>query len=180
VGGTHLGPALATVERVVLARRSGEAFAELAPQEVIGFVRALALAGVAAEPSDADLARPSGTLVARGLDLRPVRAGAVDLDVVRVELVPLGRTTREMLRRRAWGVLPPAPADRQRCREFLRRENVLFAWSRRAWASRDALRAPSVRSVLRPVVFARDSAERWDLNGRTTARDEDLSRWLFA
>jgi hypothetical protein len=56
----------------------------------------------------------------------------------------------------------------------------MFAWSRRAWVSREALRAPSVRAVLRPIVFARESAERWELAGRTTARDEDLGRWLFA
>jgi hypothetical protein len=179
VAGTAVGPALATIERAVLVRRAGGAYAQVPTNAVEPFTRALAFAGIAAERGEIDLAPTAGSLPARALSLSPLAPGCVELDVVRLERVPLGRATREVLRKRLWGALPARSQDRARCRSLLRHETTVFAWARRAWASRDALRSRPARGVLRPIVFGRD-ADRWDLDRRTTDGSDELARWLFA
>lgn len=179
IGGTRIGPALATVDGVVLARQGGAAYAEVPVALVPGMTRALAFAGIAAQPCDADLAPPAGLYLARGTDLSPLPPGVVDLDLVRLERIPLGRATREVLRRRLAGLLPAGAAARDRCRVLLRGENVLFGWTRHAWAPRAGLRSIDARRSLRPVVFDRDARVRGDLVGRTSSLDDEIGRWLF-
>lgn len=174
-----IASALAVVDTSVLARLRGAAFAEVPVALVPRLIRALAFAGIAAEPCDADLAPPAGLFVARGMDLSPLPVGLIDLDLVRLRRIPLGLATREVLRRRFAGLLPAGPTARLRCRTLLRGEHVLFAWGRHAWASRAALRSGRARSSLRPVVFDRDAVTRAELDGRTSTRDDDLARWLF-
>ncbi|MBI2983005.1 MAG: hypothetical protein HYY42_02280 [Chloroflexi bacterium] len=142
--------------------------------------RALAYAGISAEPCDAELAPPPGLLVARGMDLSPLPSGLVALDLVRIQRIHLGPATREALRRRCAGLLPAGAAARARCHALLRGEIVLFAWARHAWASRSALRCAPARTTLRPIVFDRDAVARRELLGRTSSRDEAIGRWLFA
>lgn len=179
-GGMSIGAALASVGSAALARRDGGAYVEVPVAVVSRLVRALAYGGIAAEPCDADLTAPPGLIAAIGSDLAPLPAGLVAIDVVRVRRVPLGPATREVLRRRFAGLLPAAASARVRCRALLRGESVMLAWGRQAWASRAALRSPGVRRSLRPVVFDREATRRTDLAGRTSSRDEELARWLFA
>lgn len=178
-GGRGIASALAVMDPVVLARRDGAAYAGLPVALVPCFARALAFAGIAAELCDADLAPPTGLLVARGVDLAPLPHGLVELDLVRVRRIPLGPATREILRRRFAGLLPPGRSARLRCRALLRGENALFAWDRHAWATRAALRSGRARASLRPVVFDREGSARTELDRRTSSRDDDLARWLF-
>lgn len=177
---TAIGPALATVESALLARRDGAAYVEVPVAVVPRLARALAFAGIRAEPCDADLTAPSGLIPAVGMDLSPVPAGLVALDVVRIRRIPLGCATREILRRRFAGLLPAAAEARVRCRALLRGDDVTLAWGRQAWASRAALRSASARRTLRPVVFDRDAIGRAELDGRASSRDEAIARWLFA
>lgn len=178
--GSRIAPALTAVSGAVLARRGDAAYAEVPVAAVTRLARALAYAGISAEPCDADLVAPSGLLVAQGIDLSPLPSGLVALDLVRLERIHLGPATREALRRRWAGLLPPGAAARDRCRALLRDEVVLFAWERYAWASRGALRSSPARNALRPIVFDRAAVARGELAGRTSSRDEDLGRWLFA
>lgn len=171
-----VGAAFAAAERVILSRRDGAAYAELDAASVPAFVRALAFAGVRAEPCTPDLAAPAGLMLARGLDLEPLGA-AVPLDVVRLERVPLGRDTHDLLRRRLFGILPPTEHARDRCRRLLRGDHVTFEWSRIVWGTRATLRTGRARRSLRPVVFSRAAG---DLpGGRLTTDDERIGRWLF-
>lgn len=178
--GRDVARVLASCEGAVLARRDGTPYVEVPVATVPRLVRALAFAGIAAVPCDADLAAPPGAHVAIGIGLSPLPRGLVALDVVRVVRMPLGRATREVFRRRFLGLMPPGPAARLRCRALLRGDDVMLAWSRRAWGSRAALRSARARGVLRPVVFDREAAERDDLHGRTSSRDERLALWLFS
>ncbi|HEX9436168.1 MAG TPA: hypothetical protein VGA16_03290 [Candidatus Limnocylindria bacterium] len=180
IGGRDLGAALAEVDAATLARRDGAAYADVPVALVPRLARALAFAGIAVEPCDADLEPPAGLFLASGRDLRPLPGDLIALDVVRVRRVALGRATREVLRRRLRGVLPASASARRRCRELLRRDHVLFEWDRRAWAARRALRSTPARASLRPVVFDRDLVTQDELRGRTTSREVDLGRWLFA
>lgn len=170
--------ALAVVERVVLERRDGAAYADVEPAVVPAFVRALAFAGVHAEPCAPDLVTPAGLLPARGIDLEPLSSVAIPIDLVRLERVPLGRDTREVLKPRLFGIVPPTQGARDRCRRLLRGEHVTFEWSRLAWATRAALRAGRARRTLRPFVFSRAMRE---IPGGWIATDGDrIGRWLFA
>ncbi len=180
IGATRLGAALATVDGATLARRDGGAYAEVPVALVRRLARALAFAGIAVEPCDADIAPPAGALLARGLDLHPLRRDLVALDLVRVRRVPLGRATREILHRRLGGLLPAAAPARLRCHALLRMDEVFLEWDRCAWASRAALRSSAARRSLRPVVFGGALADANGIRGRTTSRDPDLERWLFA
>lgn len=178
--GDRIGPALAAVTGAVLVRRGNAAYADVPVADVTRFTRALAFAGISAEPCDADVGAPPGLAVAQGIDLSPLPSGLVALDLVRIERIHLGPATREVLRRRWAGLLAPGPAARARCRALLRDEVVLFAWARHAWASRAALRSAPARTALRPIVFDRDAVTRCDLAGRTSSQDEALGKWLFA
>jgi hypothetical protein len=179
-GGRSLGGALATIGSATLARRDGGAYVEVEPAAVSRLVRALAFGGIAATQCVADLGPRDGLIAAIGRDLTPLPAALVPLDVVRVRRVALGPATREILRRRLFGLLPAAPSARLRCRSLLRDASVMLLWGRHAWASRAALRSLEVRRSLRPVVFDRDALDRAELPGRTTSADDDLARWLFA
>lgn len=167
--------AFAAVERVVLSRRDGAVYADIEAASVAVFVRALAFAGVRAEPCTSDPA-PAGLMLARGLDLEPL-GDALPLDVVRLERVALGRDTRDLLRRRLFGVLPPTERARERCRRLLRGDHVTFEWSRLVWGTRAALRTGRARRSLRPVVFSR--AVRDLPGGRLATDGEWIGRWLF-
>ncbi len=177
--GATIGPALAGVDAVLLARRGGAAYAEIPAASTETFVRSLALCGVEALACDADLRAPPGLFTAIGTDLRPVPTDLVDLDVVRVRRLPLGDATREALRRRLAWLRPPDARARARCRALLRGEHVVLAWGRQAWATRGSLRTRLARASLRPVVFDREASSS-DLPGRVSSRDDALGRWLFA
>lgn len=178
--GSRIAPALTAVEDAVLARRGDAAYVDVPVSVMTRLIRALAYAGISAEPCDADLAPPPRLHVARGADLSPLPPGFVDLDLVHIERIHAGAATREVLRRRWAGLLPPGAAARARCRAVLRGDVVLFAWARHAWASRAALRSAPARSALRPIVFDPDALARHDLVGRTSSEDEAIGRWLFA
>jgi hypothetical protein len=173
--GTAVDTAIAAVDRVVLSRSGGAAYAEVEAALVPAFVRALAFAGVRADACAADLAPPAGSLVARGLCLEPL---AVSLDVVRLERVALGRDTRDLMRRRLFGILPPGERAREECRRLLRGDQVTFEWSRLVWGTRAILRTGQARRTLRPIVFSR--AIRDVPGGRLTTGGDDIGRWLFA
>lgn len=172
------GPVLAELGQATFCRQPGSAHAVVAGPPVAEAVRAFAFAGIAAVPCDIDVRPPRDLLLARGLDLTPL-PGLDVFDVVRIERVPLGRATREMLRRRWAGILPPDDAARARCRSLLRGEDVLVAWDRRVWGSRAALRSPAARRVLRPVVFDRADDPPM-LRGRARASDDAVARWLWS
>lgn len=171
-----VGPAFAAATRVVLFRCDGAAYADLDAASVPAFVRGLAFAGVQAQPCTTDLTAPAGLMLARGLDLEPLGA-AVPLDIIRLERIPLGRDTRDVLRRRLFGILPPSERARDRCRRLLRGDHVTFEWSRLAWGTRAAFRTGRARRSLRPVVFSH--AVRDLPGGRLTTDDEQIGRWLF-
>lgn len=175
-----VGPAFAGIDAVLLARRDGAAFVRVASPAVGPFVRALAFCGIAATPCDVDLGPPAGLFTAIGIDLRPIPADLVGLDVVRVRRLPLGEATREALRRRLGALRGPDAKARTRCRALLRGEQVVLAWRRQAWATRASLRSRQARASLRPVVFEREAATESDLTGRISSLDDALGRWLFA
>lgn len=179
VRGRSIGPALATVGSATLTRRSEGAYVDVAMSAVRPLVRALAFAGIDAQCCEPDLAPAPALLPARGLDLAPLAPGLVDVDVVRIERIPLGTATREVLVRRLGGLLPPAPPARARCHLLLRGDQVLFAWGRRAWGTRQALRSARARRSLRPIVFDREALARSDLAGRISSDADDLAHWLF-
>lgn len=179
LGGTRVGPAVAAAGSVLLARRAGGAFAEVAEASLRGFVRELALGGVAATRSDVEIVVPRVGLTAIGKDLRPLPDGLLDLDIVRVCRLPLGQATHEALRRRLASVRAPDAAARRRCSALLRGEETVLAWRRQAWGRRSALRSRAARAALRPVVFDRDVATETALTGRTSSLADSLDRWLF-
>lgn len=178
--GARVDAALAAVEAVVLARRPDGRYAEVDLAEVAPFVRALAFAGIAAAPCDADLVAPAGAIVAIGRDLEPLPQALLAADVIRIRRLALGEATAELLRKRMRGLRAASAAARDRCRGLLRGDDVVLAWSRRAWGTRAAVRGRAARSRLRPVVFDPAAAARADLPGRAFARDGAIGRWLFS
>ena len=178
MAGTRLAPALSRLGHVTFARSRGSSYAQVSAAQAREAIRAFALVGIACGPCDEDLAPRPGILRARGLDLSPLPSGTVDLDIVRIDRLPLGAATREVLRPRLCGLLPPSAASRARCRALLRGDDVIFGWSRESWASRAVLRARPIRRVLRPVVF--DPSPQSAQSGRITSTDEHLAAWLFA
>lgn len=174
-----LGRVLAQLGQAAFCRRPGSAHAVVADLLVVEAVRAFAFAGIAAVPCDVDISPPRDLLLARGLDLTPLPAGLDVFDLVRIERISLGCATRETLRRRWAGILPPDDAARARCRSLLRAEDALVAWDRRVWGSRAALRSPAARRLLRPVVFDR-ADEPAVLRGRARASDDAIGRWLWS
>lgn len=170
--------ALAAIGVATLVRRNGFVYAEVPAAGIAPFARRLAFVGIAAGPCDADLRVPSGLVAAIGRDLEPLPPDALVMDVVRLERLAAGSATRELLRRRLAGILPPATEARLRCRALLRGEVALFAWSRRAWGSRAQMRTPLARRSLRPVVFDRAAVPDDELRGRAWTEDASLARWL--
>ena len=178
--GALIEPALARCDAAILARRPDGAFADIAETEVPGFIRRCAFAGVAAQPAAAAIVPPDRCHPAVGRDLAPLRVVGLDLDTVRVRRLSLGEATRAILARRWSFVRPPTRVARDRCRRLLRGEDVAFAWTRSAWATRSALHGPEVRSSLRPVVFDRSALGDGSPGRIVFARDGLLGRWLFA
>lgn len=179
VSGRDLDRALAVVGSATLTRRAGACYVDVALGDVVKLTRALAFGGIAARPTDTDLSVPAGLIPAVGCDLEPIPTDLATADVVRVRRVGLGEATAEILRRRLAAFRAPSAQARARCRGLLRGEEVLFAWGRRAWGSREALRAASVRSTLRPAVFDRTAIDRDDRPGRSFVSDGALARWAF-
>ncbi len=179
VRGAAVGRGLASVEVATLVRREANVYLDIPADADTAAVRDLAFVGIAAEAALPDLGPPGHLAVGVGLDLVPFTADPSAFDVIRLERVPLGAATAEVLRRRFGGLLPPGRDARDRCRALLRAECVMFRWGRRVWTSRGALRARPARSSIRPVVFDRASLDAWKLDGRTCTHDEALSRWVF-
>lgn len=181
LAGNGVDDALAAIAGAVLARRERDAYAEVALADVERAARALALAGIRAEPCQVDLAPAPGLVLAVGRDLAPLPGEAVPLDVVHVRRLDPAEATREVMSRRWYGLLPPTAAARERCRSLLRGQEVTLAWRRRAWLRHSALRSGEVRRSLRPVVFDRGAAGAdLSLAPRISSRDGALGRWLFA
>lgn len=177
LSGGRVDAALAAVERVILTRRDGAAYAEIDETAAGAFVRSLAYAGVRAEPCPALPTVTAATLAARGVDLEPLPVGTLALDVVRLDRVALGHVTREVLRPRLLGLLGPSERARDRCREIIRGGHATFEWSRTAWAARAALRAGRARRSLRPILFSHETPGR--SAGRVTTEGSAVGRWLF-
>lgn len=177
LSGGRVDAALAAVERVILTRRDGAAYAEIDVTAAPAFVRSLAYAGVRAEPCRELPSVSPAALPARGVDLEPLPVGTLALDVLRLDRVALGRVTREVLRPRLFGLLGPSERARGRCREIIRGGHATFEWSRTAWAARTALRAGRARHSLRPILFSRETAGR--PAGRVTTEGSAVGRWLF-
>lgn len=175
--GKAIGLGLRSVEAATLVRRGPDLYLDIAGTSVPLVLRDLAYAGIGAEPAAADLGSPIDGPVGIGVDLVPV-ASAI-LEIVRLERIPLGAATQEVLRRRLGGMLPPGREARDRCRALLRGECVMFRWGRRVWAPRSILRTGRARSSIRPVVFDHASLDRWELSGRTCIRDQALVGWAF-
>lgn len=178
VRGVAVAKGLASVEVARLVRCGADAYLDIPAEAATAAMRDLAFAGIAAEPSDADLDPPEDLAVGIGLDLAPL-ADLAGFDVLRLERVPLGAATAEVLRRRVGGLLPPGRGAQERCRNLLRGECVMFRWGRRVWARRGALRAGKARSSIRPVVFDPAALDQWKVEGRTCTHDEALARWVF-
>jgi len=178
--GASVDRAVADVGSATLIRRHDGAFIDVADADAPRAIRALALAGVGADVSVAELVAPSALLPALGIDLGPLARGLVASDIVLARRLTLGEATRELLRRPFGQYGRPALAARETARALLRGEDAFLAWERRAWATRDALRTRAVRKSLRPVVFDRGALERAELRGRSLASSGALTRWLFA
>jgi hypothetical protein len=177
VRGTAVDAAIAALDIVRLARTPEGAFADVDESAVERSIRSLALVGISAVACDIDLAAPSGSRAAIGRDLAPVPGLALDL--VSVRRVPLGESTREVLRRRWRIVRPPSPAARALCRALLRGQDAELAWTRRAWGTAEAVRGPIARTILRPVFFDAGGVGAASHERRTFASDGIIGRWLF-
>lgn len=176
IGGTAIDAAIAAVSSATLTRRRDGAFADVGPSEAPRFVRALALAGVAAQPC-AEIQLPQGTVPSVGSDLEPCRS--VDVDVLTIRVLSLGEATTEVTKRRWAWLRQMSSSARDQCRSLLRGEDALFVWRRIAWARRETYRDATVRRSLRPLVFDRSAIERV-AERRAFAHECVVSRWLFA
>jgi hypothetical protein len=179
IRGQAIGRWLAAVDAATLVRRGADVYLDILPADAGAAVRELALAGISAQAVDTALDVPRHLAVGIGVDLTPLAGGLGAFDVVRVERVPLGVATAEVLRRRLERILPPNRRSRDRCRALLRGGCVMFRWGRRVWASRGALRGRSARASIRPVVFDRASLEHWELTGWTCTCEGALAQWAF-
>lgn len=176
VRATAVDAAIAALDAVTLARMAEGVFADVDDGRAERSIRALALAGISAVPCEIDLAAPRGMRAAIGRRLAPVPGLALDL--VTVRRVPLGGSTRRILRRR-WGILRPSRDARARCRALLRGQDAELAWTRRAWGTAEAVRGPVARTILRPVVFDAGGVDGRCPERRTFAREGAIGRWLF-
>lgn len=168
-----LDRALVSLAVARLMRVPGALYVEVADEAHERATRALALAGLRAHPAAVPPDHPAGLVMGHGRTLDP--AGAVALDIVEVRPVPLSAATRELRTRFAWR---GRAERRRRCRDLLHGRDALIAWERRAWAHRDAWRAPEARRALRTAVFDRAAAV--TCRGRVWAGQGAISRWAFA
>jgi len=160
--------AVASLGAVTLARTPVGAFVEVDDHVVDRARRLLAFAGVRAAVCLETLAPLSGTRAAIGRDLTPLPLPSLALDLVHVRSLPIGPETARLL----------AGACRALVRDLLSGVEASFGWRRRAWATRDVLRAGEVRRVLRPVVFD-IAAIGAPPERRALARQGSIARWLF-
>ncbi|MDE3113350.1 MAG: hypothetical protein KGN00_12040 [Chloroflexota bacterium] len=178
VAGYVVEAALAQVASALLVRRADGIFAAVGPGDADPLIRALAFAGIAAVPYAIDLAPPAGARAAIGRDLAPAAGLGLALDVVDVRRLPLGAATRDALARR-WSTLrPPSKAQRERCRALLRGDDTAFAWRRRVWGTRAALRGAATRIALRPIVFDVDALNDPHDERHVLASEARISGWL--
>jgi len=169
--------AVAAARSVRLIAAGDALYADVASVRAPAFVRALAYAGIAADPVT-DVPEPDRSAVpaiAERLDPLPPGIGA--LDVLWVEAVPLAVATRRSLGPRIVRWLR-GDARRSRCRELLRGNEQLLAWERRAWISRAAIGDPRVRRVIRPIVFERVAMEPLQRSHLCRRESGEISRWL--
>jgi hypothetical protein len=133
--------------------------------------RRLAFQGVRATPEPGGVPVPPALVRAVGMSLAPVRLHGDDLDVVEVNVVPLGAATARTLRRpfRHW---PLGVHRRARCHALLRASDALLEVRRTAWCSRATLRAG--RHSLRPALF--DSGAASPI--RMFAAEGSITRWV--
>jgi len=157
---------------VVLWRQRGAVRLTVAASAGGRIRRGLARQGVrtTTEPAGAPVA-PS-LVRAVGTGLAPARLGADDLDVVEVNVVPIGVATARALDRpfRFW---PVGARRRAGCRALLRGSDALMEIRRTAWCSRATLRG--ARHSLRPVLFDRGAASKPIV---IRAADGRLTRWI--
>jgi len=169
--------AIASLGAVTLARTPVGAFVEVDDNIVDRARRVLAFAGVRAGVSVETLAPRPGTRAAIGCDLTPLPLSSLVLDLVHVRSLPLGPETGRLLR--AGPLQRPSAERRALVRDLLSGVDAAVGWRRRAWTTRDVLRAREVRRVLRPVVFD-VAAIGAPPERRALAREGAIARWLFA
>ena len=168
--------AIARLGGATLARMPEGRFVEVADQRGEVARRALAYAGIRATPTVTALVPRPGSRAALGRDLSPLPLATVVLDLVHVRPLSLAAETRRLLKRSSF-----RRADSRRrllCRDLLRGDELALGWRRRAWTSREALRSPDVRRVLRPIVFD-VAAIGAPPEHRALVREGAVARWLF-
>lgn len=173
----NVDAAIASLGALTLARTPVGAFIEVGDDIVDRARRVLAFAGVRAAVSLETLAPRPGTRAAIGRDLTALPLGALALDLVHVRSLPLGPETARLLRSRL--LRPPSAARRALVRDLLCGVDAAFGWRRRAWTTREVLRAREVRRVLRPVIFD-VAALGAPPERRALACEGAIARWLFA
>jgi hypothetical protein len=169
--------AIASLGAVTLARTPAGAFMDVDDQVVDRARRVLAFAGVRACPSFETLAPHPGTRAAIGRDLTPLPLESLALDLVHVRSLPVGTETARLLHPGA--MRRPSASKRSLARDLLSGVDASVGWRRRAWTTRDILRTPEARRVLRPVVFD-IAAIVAPPERRARAREGAIARWLFA
>lgn len=163
---------------LILARRGGEVWVEVADGELGALCRQLAFSGVATAPADSFPAADPMLVPAVGRTLAPLPAGSAGVDIVWLSAVPLRIVSRELLGPRLrWR---PDGTRRERCRALLRGEDECFAWRRRCWLGAVALRDPRVRAVARPIVFDREALASTSPAGQVYLSAGAVGRWAFS
>ena len=173
-----LDRALADIGRLALARMPDGIFVEVDDERADAAVRALAFAGVRAEPQRVTIAPRPGTYAALGRNLTALPLASLSLDLVHVRTLSLARESARLLRRPPWR-RAVNPDRRARCRDLLRGADAALIWRRRAWTSREILRSREARRTLRPVVFD-VGAIGAPPEHRVLVTEAALARWLFA
>jgi len=139
------------------------------------FLRDAAFAGLRLRlASVAAAERPLASIEAHGRDLRPIQCDEETVDRLEVRPIQLAEATRHLLRR-PFPFAPLSARRNERCRDLLHERDIAYLATRVVWCPRSALRDPSYRRILRPVVFDRDAGA--PVLART-ARDGDLAAWL--
>jgi hypothetical protein len=169
--------AIASLGTATLARTPTGAFIEIEDAASDRARRALAFAGVRVVPSFESLAPRPGTRAAIGRDLTALPLPTLVLDLVHVRALSLGAELTRVMRSR--GFRRAGASSRALARELLRGSDVPIGWRRRAWTTREVLRAREVRRVLRPVVFDIGAISA-PPERRSFARERSLERWFFA
>ena len=173
----NVDAAIASLGAVTLARTPVGAFIEVGDEIIDRARRILAFAGVRAAVSLETLAPRPGTRAAIGRDLTPLPLASLALDLVHVRSLPVGPETARLLRTRP--LRRPSAARRALVRDLLCGVDAAVGWRRRAWTTREVLRAREVRRVLRPVIFD-VAALGAPPERRALAGEGAIARWLFA